>query len=124
MPVQNVKLRATAAMPEAVAKRMTYRTRRLLAEGDEFEVPPSDARVFLKTKWAEEVGEPAPARRGPGRPPKAAAQTNSTSAEESWGPTRADLLSRAEELGVELPAGYVAKDKLIELIAEAEKGAP
>ena len=59
MPVQNVKLRATDRMPEEIAKRMTYRTRRMLAaddpqkrqplsRGEEFEVPTSDARLLYR----------------------------------------------------------------------------
>ena len=38
-------------------------------------------------------------------------------------PTRRNLLARAEELGVELPAGYVGKDTLVELVAKAEADA-
>ena len=75
MPVDSVKLRATKKLPAAVAKRMTYRTRHLVAEGDVFDVPPSDARTFLKAGWAEKADEDSePVRRGPGRPPKAQAQ--------------------------------------------------
>ena len=80
-------------------------------------------------RWATsrgraEVVTDEPARRG--RPPKAKTQEpDPTPAEEPWEPepTRAELLSRAEELGVELPAGYVGKDRLLGLVAEAEKAA-
>ena len=110
-------------MPKYVALRPMRYLNRMLQVGDEFEPLPGDVR------WATSRGRAVaatdePARRSPGRPPKAKAQEpDPTPTEEPWepGPTRADLLARAEELGVELPAGYVSKDKLANLVAEAEK---
>ena len=111
-------------MPKAkVLKPLRY-LNRMLQVGDEFDVMPGDVRWATSRGRAELVTE-EPARRSAGRPPKTKAQEpDPTPAEEPWepGPTRADLLARAEELGIELPAGYVSKDALIKLLAEAEKG--
>jgi hypothetical protein len=70
MPINNVKLRATD-FPDEFAKRLVYKTRRLLPdddpqkrqplrEGNEFEAAPSEAEFYIKHGWAEEV-EPSQA---------------------------------------------------------------
>ena len=112
-------------MPKYVALRPMRYLNRMLQVGDEFEPLPGDVR------WATSRGRAVaatdePARRSPGRPPKAKEpEPDPTPAEEPWAaePTRSELLARAEELGVELPSGYVDKATLAELIAEAEKHA-
>jgi hypothetical protein len=97
----NVKVRLSAAMPEHMRKRMSYRTRMLSSDGDVL-LSPSDAAFFRRMGWAE---DPAPKA-----PPQ----------EQAPEPTRAELMALAEERGLELPAGYVRKDTLVELLAVAD----
>jgi hypothetical protein len=134
----NVRMRVLPSMPAGVRKRLTYRTRMLMADDDEFEVGPSDARILTKAKWAEAAPAPAPRR---GRPPKAAQSepklgpgsepeielepASETEHESSQEPgdlesmTVGELRELAEKRGIELPPGYIKHDELVEII-EAE----
>lgn len=109
-------------MPKAKALKPLRYLSRMLEVGDEFEVMPADVRWATTLGRAELVAD-EPTRRGPGRPPqpKAEPESDPTSAvSEAPQPTHADLMARAEELGVELPSGYVTNKALQELIAQAE----
>jgi FtsZ-interacting cell division protein ZipA len=90
MPVQNQRLRVTGLPPDQ-AKRLVYRTRRMLAdddpkkrqpleEGDEFEAPPSDAETYLRAGWVEPVDwtpeRPRPHRATAGAKKKSEAAVN------------------------------------------------
>lgn len=104
---QMVRMRLSPSMPEAMRKRMSYRTRMLTADdADVVEASPNDARFLRRLGWAddepEQIDEIEPVE------------------EAVPEPTRAELIARAEELGLELPAGYVRKDELARMIAEAE----
>lgn len=109
-------------MPKAkVLKPLRY-LNRMLEVGDEFEVMPGDVRWATSRGRAEVVSD-AP-RRGRPPTPKAEPEPDPTQGEpEAPEPTHADLMARAEDLGVELPAGYVPKPKLRDLIAKAEADA-
>ena len=61
-----VKMKVLSAMPEPVRRRLSYRTRMLMADDEEFEVGPSEAQTLSARKWAEEakaMEAPEPPRR-------------------------------------------------------------
>jgi hypothetical protein len=93
-------------------REMTYMSR-MLKVGDEFEATPIDARFLLADSSVEEVTEP---------PRREYRQRQAEAPEEPKGEAHedmnvADLRKLAEERGIDLPSGYVAKPKLLKLLS-------
>jgi hypothetical protein len=145
MPVQNRRLRVTDKLPADYAKRMIYRTRRMLAdddplkrqpvsEGEEFEAPPSDAEFYLQQGWAEDVGGAVDAPRqrttAAKKKPTEAAQSQSAQSRpqqqqpssEQQQPSQSEQSSQQREPGQETPTSLeeMTRPQLLEL---AEKHA-
>jgi hypothetical protein len=90
-------------------REMSYMSR-MLKVGDEFEATTVDARFLLADSSVEEVTE-APRR-----------EYRQRQAEEPKGEALEDmsvpeLRKLAEERGIDLPSGYVAKPKLLKLLS-------
>lgn len=83
-----------------------YLTRDMIA-GDVADIEPQCVEAAKALGYVEDIG-PEPVR---------AARRSAEAAE----PTRKELLELAEERGIELPSGYVSRDKLAELIKNAEQ---
>jgi hypothetical protein len=143
MPVQNQRLRVTDKLPADYAKRMVYRTRRMLAEddpqkrqplaeGEEFEAAPSDADFYVKAGWAEPVGwtPEQPRRRATAAKKKPAAAAQGQSAQsrpqqqqpssEQQQPSRSEQSSQQREPGQETPTNLEEMTRA-ELLELAEK---
>ena len=144
--VQMVRMVATSRMTRALARRLSYRTRMMVAEGDEFEVAPSVARTLRVMRYAENVAAgaagaaPEPARRRRGRPPKVRApqqleeQPGAVSEDEHPAGRLEDMTVTAlrqvcEARGIELPSSYLTHDRLVKIlrdrqVAEAVQASP
>jgi hypothetical protein len=88
-------------------RELTYMGR-MLKVGDEFDATAVDARFLVGDQSVEEV-EDAPRR---GRPPRQA-EPEASGLEDM---RREDLLQLAQDRGISLPPGYVAKQDLIDYI--------
>jgi hypothetical protein len=109
---------------------MDYGTRQMVAADADgyFDMPDTTmARALVGVGTAEYAPEAEPkaaAKRG--RPPAAAATATAESEPEAGSDepltledyTRDELLAMAAEHSIELPSGYVAKDKLVDLLRE------
>ena len=102
-----------------LGRRNLYLTRAMWVDDNHAMIEPECAEAARSLGYAEDPDvEPEPAPRRRGRPPKAAA---SVKADEYHEKTVAELREEAESRGVELPAGYVKKDDLVEAIEETNK---
>lgn len=66
---KKVSMRVTSSMPDKMRRKLGYRTRMLVAEGDQLELSPTEALFFRKSGWAvDSADQPAPTAR-PTPPP-------------------------------------------------------
>jgi hypothetical protein len=66
---KKVSMRITSSMPDKMRRKLGYRTRMLVAEGDQIELSPTEALFFRKSGWAVDAADqPAPTAR-PTPPP-------------------------------------------------------
>jgi hypothetical protein len=124
-----IRMRATDKMSPSRAHRLQYRTRMMAADimgGSEFEISSADARYLRKAGYAEEVTEAAQqaAPRHRGRPPKGAQQERSepeTAEGDDFDRLSVpELRTLAEKRGLDLPSGYVARPKLLQILRGEE----
>ena len=106
---------------------LKYGTRRMMA-GDEFEIPDKRSRqqrILTKIGKIEPVLEPTPEPKRRGQPPKMpyepvvvqpAGQAEAATGVAAM--TVTELRSLAQERGHELPAHYLRKDELLEILGE------
>jgi hypothetical protein len=66
---KKVSMRITSSMPDKMRRKLGYRTRMLVAEGDQIELSPTEALFFRKSGWAVDAADqPTPTAR-PTPPP-------------------------------------------------------
>lgn len=129
-----MKMRVTEA-----GRRRLYLTRHMYADagGDVADIDARSVDAARALGYVEDIGADAPAviaphqevaaepkagKRKRGRPRKVqAAAPKEQAADPFEGKTVPVLEKMAEEQGVELPSGYVKRDKLIELIEDHEE---
>jgi hypothetical protein len=102
-----------------LGRQRLYLTRHMWASDDEAEIEPACVDAARAMGYVEDIEpEPAVAPRRRGRPPGRKAAPAATSGLEDK--TVPELREMAEEKGVELPAGYVRHDDLVDIVKDAE----
>lgn len=113
-------MQITAKMPPDIRRRLAgrlgYATRMLVADGDEVQLSPSDARFFRKTGWAVDASS-APAAT---TMKVESAKADAEAPEADEGPTRteirrmnkADLVAHLLELGHDVSEDHTREDLL------------
>jgi hypothetical protein len=80
---------------------------------DEVDIEPQCVEAARALGYVEDIGPEPPARAG--------RRARRTTVKPPAEMTRQELIEVAEERGVDLPAGYVAKAELVELVEKADE---